>query len=208
VLLHLHQPAILLRQNEKPFDRDPPRSLSVASRSFDLFFTSGLHRLGGFCRSRQSWGRPNGTQSATSNCNTHDPVSGNSETPQAAPGSPTATACGAWMFGCGAKSASRLGTYFFRKWGRGGRGPGAGPGVPQPISWPTAAPGGAGREGGALHRLCSWLVGFWPAAALVMCTKCRRFRCSCALVPYQSPFAQVASEKSWQSESPRYIVLT
>jgi hypothetical protein len=42
--------------------------------------------------------------------------------------------------------------------GRGGRGPGASPGArgpgvpsPQPTPWPTAAPGGAGRKGGALR---------------------------------------------------------
>jgi hypothetical protein len=34
------------------------------------------------------------------------------------------------------RSASRLGTYFFRKWGRGGRGPGASPGVPNPPPGP------------------------------------------------------------------------
>jgi hypothetical protein len=31
-------------------------------------------------------------------------------------------------------------------------GSGSGPWGPQPTPWPTAAPGGAGREGGALHR--------------------------------------------------------
>jgi hypothetical protein len=53
--------------------------------------------------------------------------------------------------GLGAKSASRLGTYFFRKWGRGGARSGSEPRPPPPTPWPTAAPGGAGREreGGA-----------------------------------------------------------
>jgi hypothetical protein len=31
-------------------------------------------------------------------------------------------------------------------------GSGSEPWGPQPTPWPTAAPGGAGREGGALHR--------------------------------------------------------
>jgi hypothetical protein len=39
-----------------------------ASSDYGLFFTSGFHRLGGFGRSRQSWRRPNDTQSATPNC--------------------------------------------------------------------------------------------------------------------------------------------
>jgi hypothetical protein len=46
--------------------------LLVASSDYGLFFTPGFHRLGGFCRSHQSWRRPNDTQSATSNCSTHD----------------------------------------------------------------------------------------------------------------------------------------
>jgi hypothetical protein len=35
---------------------------------------AGVHRLLGPCEGRQSWRRPNDTQSVTSNCNTHDPV--------------------------------------------------------------------------------------------------------------------------------------
>jgi hypothetical protein len=49
---------------------------------------------------------------------------------------------------------SRLGTNFFRTWGRRGRGPGASPGVPHPLPGPPRrlAPGVvSGREGGALH---------------------------------------------------------
>jgi hypothetical protein len=46
----------------------------VASGRYCLFFTSGVHRLLGPCEGRQSWRRPNDTQSATSNCSTHDPV--------------------------------------------------------------------------------------------------------------------------------------
>jgi hypothetical protein len=60
------------------------------------------------------------------------------------------------------KSASRLGTYFFRSWGRGGRGPGASPGVPNPPPGPPrrlavqAAQGGKGELCTALipHRMC------------------------------------------------------
>jgi hypothetical protein len=54
-----------------------------------LFTASGVHRLLGPCEGRQSWRRPNDTQSATSNCNTHDPVT--RSTLHAAPGSPTHT---------------------------------------------------------------------------------------------------------------------
>jgi hypothetical protein len=56
--------------------------------------------------------------------------------------------------GFGAKRLHVVEPTFFRKWGRGGRGPGAGsePWGPQPAPWPTAAPGGEKREGGALHR--------------------------------------------------------
>jgi hypothetical protein len=52
-----------------------------------------VHRLLGPCEGRQSWRRPNNTQSATSNCNAHDPVTRRrgdpTVYPQAAPGSPT-----------------------------------------------------------------------------------------------------------------------
>jgi hypothetical protein len=43
--------------------------------------------------------------------------------------------CKIWVWG-GAKAASHLGTYFFRKCGRGGRGPRASPGVPHPPPGP------------------------------------------------------------------------
>jgi hypothetical protein len=62
-----------------------------------------------------------------------------------------------------AESASRLGTYFFRKWGRGGRGPGAGPGVPNPPPGPPrrlAAKNGKGE-------LCTALIYRAPG-----CTGC------------------------------------
>jgi hypothetical protein len=51
----------------------PPKTLLlVAIGDYGLFFTSGLHRLGSFCRTRQSLRRPKHTLSAISNCNTHD----------------------------------------------------------------------------------------------------------------------------------------
>jgi hypothetical protein len=62
----------------------------------------------------------------------------------------------------GAEPASRPGTYFFRKWEMGNgaevgghmdmEGNRSEPQGPQPTPRPTAAPGGAGREGGALYR--------------------------------------------------------
>jgi hypothetical protein len=115
----------------------------VTSTDYGLFFTSGFHRLGGFCRSRESLRRPNDTQSATSNCNTHDPVTR------------------------GLHRQHLVHLQFVRMWSKVGftswtrlfaqRGPrwagsGSGPWGPQPTPWPTAAPGGAGREGVALHR--------------------------------------------------------
>jgi hypothetical protein len=54
--------------------------------------------------------------------------------------------------GMTAQSASRPGTYFFSQMGPRWAGSGSEPWGPQPTPWPTAAPGGAGREGGALHR--------------------------------------------------------
>jgi hypothetical protein len=97
------------------------------------------------------------------------------------------TACKTAGLGLGAESASRPGTYFFRKWGRGGRGPGASPGVPNPPPGPrpTAAPGGwrrRAREGGALHRpyyaLC---LVYNPVRALGMgCVYVYVYRRRCA----------------------------
>jgi hypothetical protein len=53
----------------------PARALlPVASGSYGLLCTSGFHRPLDLCEGRQSWRQPNGNQSATSNCNTHDPV--------------------------------------------------------------------------------------------------------------------------------------
>jgi hypothetical protein len=67
-----------------------------------------------------------------------------------------------------AESASRLGTDFFRKWGRGGRGPGASPGVPNPPPGPPrrlAAQGGKGELCTALTWCwCWWLVWVWRVA--------------------------------------------
>ena len=46
--------------------------MTVASTHYGLLFTPGVHRLLGPCEGRRSWRRPNDTQSATSNCYTHD----------------------------------------------------------------------------------------------------------------------------------------
>jgi hypothetical protein len=54
------------------------------------------------------------------------------------------------------KSASRPGTYFFRKWGRGGRGPGASPGVPGP---PPGLPRRLAAQNGK-GELCTALTGW------------------------------------------------
>jgi hypothetical protein len=67
----------------------------------------------------------------------------------------------------GAESASRLGTYVFRKWGRGGRDPGASPGVPNPPPCPPqrlAARGGKGE-------LCTALK---TRRTTLLCTKTYR----------------------------------
>jgi hypothetical protein len=55
--------------------------------------------------------------------------------------------------GLGAESASRLETYFFSQMGPRWAGSGSEPRGPQPTPWPTAAPGGAGREGGLCTAL-------------------------------------------------------
>jgi hypothetical protein len=98
----------------------------VISRSYDLFFTSSLHRLGGCCRSHRSWRRPKCAQSATSNCTSIGPVTRRLHR-QASPG---------WV---SQSSTQSLGTYFFAHGAEGG----------EVRSGPTAAPGGAGRE---VHR--------------------------------------------------------
>ena len=69
------------------------------------------------------------------------------------------------------KAASRLETYFFRKWGRGGRGPGASPGVPNPPPGPPrrlAAKNGKGE-------LCTALSVRPKAACLQLAGGARRF---------------------------------
>jgi hypothetical protein len=96
-------------------------SLSVATRSYDLFFTPGLHRLP---PGRRLLSKPPTKPGAIyrhsvgrlqlSNCNTHDPVTRRPHRqhmvhPQ-------------FVLGCGAKSASRLGTYFFANRAKGGGG--------------------------------------------------------------------------------------
>jgi hypothetical protein len=124
-------------------------SLHVATRSYDgLFDTSGLHRLGGCCRSHQSWKRPNDTQSATSwpwkspsNCNTHDPVTRRPHRhhlvhPQFVR---------AWVW---SKAGFASWNRFFSHMGPRGARSGSEPWAPPSTPWPTAAPGGAGREAG------------------------------------------------------------
>jgi hypothetical protein len=46
--------------------------LPVAIGRYCLLLKSGFHRPFDLREGRQSWRRPNGTQSATSNCNAHD----------------------------------------------------------------------------------------------------------------------------------------
>jgi hypothetical protein len=98
------------------------------------------------CEGRRSWRRPNDTQSATSNCNTH--MTGNSGAPLEHLVHPAVCKTRVVQ----QSSASRLGTYFFSQMGPRWAGSGSEPWGSQPTPWPTAAPGGAGREGGALHR--------------------------------------------------------
>jgi hypothetical protein len=62
------------------------------------------------------------------------------------------------------KLASRVGTYFFRKWGRGGRGPGASPGVPNPPPGPPRRLAARGGKGGLCTALSpgvgvGWFLG-------------------------------------------------
>jgi hypothetical protein len=101
-------------------------------------------------------------QSATPNRNIHDPVTRRPHRQHLV--HPQLVFVRAWMW---STEQSRLrvlglgswswtlepgtGTYLFRKWQMGPpgwAGPGGEPRVPQPTPWPTAAPGGAGREGG------------------------------------------------------------
>jgi hypothetical protein len=126
----------------------PQGSLPVAiGSSYGLLCTSGFHRPLGLCEGRQSWRQPNGSQSATSNCNTHDPVTRRPHRqhlvhPQFVR---------AWMW---SKVGFASWNLLFSQMGPRWAGSGSGPWGPQPTPWPTAAPGGAGREGGggALHR--------------------------------------------------------
>jgi hypothetical protein len=53
---------------------EPCCSRWPAAVRYGLLCTSGFHRPLDLCEGRQSWRQPNGNQSATSNCNTHDPV--------------------------------------------------------------------------------------------------------------------------------------
>jgi hypothetical protein len=109
-------------------------SLPVVSGSYDLFFTSGLHRLG----DQTTLSRPPLTAA---------PMIGNATTPQAAPGSRR------FVRGLGFHKARRNPrNAFFSQMGPRGARSGSEPWGPPRTSWPIAAPGGAGREGGALRR--------------------------------------------------------
>jgi hypothetical protein len=61
-------------------------------------------------------------------------------------------------------------------------GSGSEPWGPQPTPWPTAAPGGAGREGGALHTaLTKWTIRDWD----------------CGLRPVRVPRVVVVQLRKW-----------
>jgi hypothetical protein len=68
------------------------------------------------------------------------------------------------------KAASRLGTDFFRKWGRGGRGPGASTGVPNPPPGPPRRLAAQNGKGG----LCTALEVLRLAPAAATCAKASR----------------------------------
>jgi hypothetical protein len=134
-------------------------SLPVAIGDYGLLCTSGFHRLVvGFCRSRQSWRRPNANQSATSNCNTHGPVTRRLHRqhlvhPQ--------QFVGAWMWSkVGFASWNLLFSQMGPRGARSGSEPCPPPRPPRPPPGPgpprrLAAQGGKGeRCSVALYRLC------------------------------------------------------
>jgi hypothetical protein len=102
-----------------------PPPLSVASGRYCLLSTSGVHRPFGLCDDgRQSWTRPNDTQSATSNCPSTDQVTRRPHR-QHLVHRRFVRALGYKVQSSTAMPRSELGTYFFRTWlgGRGQRGP-------------------------------------------------------------------------------------
>ena len=122
-----------------------PTPPGVASGRYCLLFTSGFHRPFGLCEGRQSWRRPNETQSATSNCNTHDPVTRRLHRQHLV----HPRFVKAWV---SQSLTAKPRNLLFSHMGPRGARSGSGPWDPPPTPWPTAAPDGAGREGGALHR--------------------------------------------------------
>ena len=136
---------------------------------------AGVHRLLGPCEGRQSWRRPHDTQSATSSC-AATPMIGNSRgCSSGAPGSPG----GLWDCELGRVRLHVLEPTFFANGAEVGGVRGRAPGSPThplaPGPWPTAAPGGAGREGGALHRPCKRVmcgVCLPVGCGFVLCTVC------------------------------------
>jgi hypothetical protein len=123
----------------------PTTSLPVASGRYCLLFTSGVHRLLGPCEGRQSWRRPNETQSATSNCNTHDPVTRRLHRQHLV----HPRFVKAWV---SQSLTAKPRNLLFSHMGPRGARSGSEPWGPPPTPWPTAAPGDAGRGGGALPR--------------------------------------------------------
>jgi hypothetical protein len=89
---------------------------------------------------------------------------------------PSPTVCSGLESKVGFASWNLLFSQMGRRWA----GSGSGPWGPQPTPWPTAAPGGAGREGGALHRPYQQQV--YGTAALSPATNKQARRSSFAFV--------------------------
>jgi hypothetical protein len=143
----LNSPLATFPRTPSPSPATP--SLPVASGRYCLLFTSGVHRQIGLCEGRQSWTRPNDTQSVTSNCTSIDPVTRRLHRQQhLAPGSPTACKC----LGFHKARPQALEPIFFANGAEGGVGPGASPGVPHPPPGPPRRLAAQGGKGGALHR--------------------------------------------------------
>jgi hypothetical protein len=147
---------------------------------------------------RQSWTRPNGTQSATSNCAsasidpvTHRPHRQHLIRPRfVRPG--LGAKAGRSRRPQSAERRAPEPTFFAHgAWGRGGRGRGPGAGArlasPPPAPWPTTAPGGAGAgRGGARggSRLCTAaLSGPWAYYQVPNAPGTLGSRCGCGASP-------------------------
>jgi hypothetical protein len=123
----------------------PARALLLGGSSdYGLLFTSGVHRLLGPCEGRRSWRRPNDTPPATSNCNTHDPVTRRLHRQHLVLVHPQFVR--AWMWSkAGFTSWNLLFSQMGPRWAGSG---GASPGVPNPPPGPPrrlAAQGGKGE---------------------------------------------------------------